>query len=172
MSDEKKTKVEEVTPEVAADLPETSPAGEEAEKSGSRGSDFIDEPAHVIEDKTKEAARKTSELATQVLGKLKSGITQAIAVGNKVFGEVSEAANHYAEQYKNSAEISRLSSRKDLVIQELGLQYFTLNDNNASTPKVHLADPSIAELISQISGINDEIVRIGNVLEKAKENRK
>lgn len=172
MSDENKKQDVQEEPEVQPTDSASSPEQEASEEAGTSEKRFAENPADVIEDKTREAARKTSEIAHQVLEKLKTGLNQAIAVSNRVIGEVSASANHYAEQYKNSAEISRLSSQKEMVIQELGQEFFALYEEKAAVPEKLIAGTSLQTLFDRISTINDEIIRIGNLLEANKQERK
>ena len=174
MSEENKKQetpdVADVDREVTEDTAGSS--ADQAEASTSRTGDDIEGTAETFEEKTKNTTKRTSEVANQVLDKLKTGLDQAIAVGNRVIGEVSEAASHYAEQYRHSAEIGRLSSRKDDLIRDLGKQFYSLHEANADSGEKLIKNESIVEIMQQVQQINDEIVQIGETLEAKKKDRR
>ncbi len=129
----------------------------------------IEEGARIISEKVSEVAgevaNKTSEIAGTVYDKVKETVSDVVDIGTRAVDDLSQTAQNYIEKYKNKAEISKISEKRNGLTTQLGsLVYLRYKVQNTG-PENLFNDKEISSLIKEIEAKDKEIIKIGKEIE-------
>ena len=164
---------EEKTSEAASEEP-TAPEGpsDEQENPADARRQRVNEALGNLEEGARVVGEKTTMIAGQVFEKIKQGVSQAYQTGSKVVGELSDSASDYAEQYKTSAEIKKLSNEKNKYVAELGAHFYAESRKQNATWDDVAGSESATALFEQIENLEKQIVEVGKRLDAGNEGDK
>ncbi|RMF60685.1 MAG: YtxH domain-containing protein [Calditrichaeota bacterium] len=111
---------------------------------------------------------KASEIAEDLLSKLKIGFEQAVKTSTRVIEDLSETAQKYAEKYKTEIRIKQLNDERKSLCKELGQYAFQLYREKKLDDKTFSTDPSVQKMINEIKRIDQQIVELGKQLDNNK----
>ena len=122
--------------------------------------------AKAIEDGMEFVGEKAPEVASFVLLKVKKGVSVAYGTSQTLVRDAYHTAGDYADKYKHKNEIRKLKAQREATTSRLGSTIYTKVIVDGQAPEKTLADAEITSLLQQIQDLDNEVVRIGQELEK------
>ena len=123
----------------------------------------IEEKAKKTKDKGVEIMDKTSNIAEEIIKKVRKGVSDAGDIASKALDELNQIAQDYTDKFKNTIEMKNLSKQKEVLITKLGLAvYNKMKDKD--TENIYI-DGKIKKIIKNLEKKDKQIIKLGKKLE-------
>jgi uncharacterized protein YoxC len=123
----------------------------------------IEKRTRKVKDKGTEIFGKTSDLAEEVIKKVRKGVTDMGEIASKALDELNQIAQGYAERYKNIVEMKNLTKQKQMLVTKLGLAVYKKMKNKENS-NIYI-DEEIKKIILKLEKNDKQIIKLGKKLE-------
>ena len=122
--------------------------------------------AKAIEEGVELVGKKSPEVVSVVLHKVKKGVSVAYGTSSLFVREAYHAASDYADMYRHKKEVKKLKAQREATSSRLGSIIYTRITIDGEPPEKAFSDQEITSLLQQIQELDNEVVKIGKEFEK------